>query len=140
WLAKIPALEDTTRLSREVARRLTEWQALTDPAEAMAVKKNLLPRTVDAVKEFVGIERETFADEVLRSVRSERRRLWRAEVQKINWELFDRGVQAFTWLAMEELAKSAHANGLLNGAPRSKELARFAEEATRAQVGREPDE
>ncbi|HLN31595.1 MAG TPA: efflux RND transporter permease subunit [Gemmataceae bacterium] len=140
WLAKIPALEDTTRLSREVARRLTEWQALTDPAEAMAVKKNLLPRTVDAVKEFVGIERETFADEVLRSVRSERRRLWRAEVQKINWELFDRGVQAFTWLAMEELAKSAHANGLLNGAPRSKELARFAEEAARAQVGREPDE
>ena len=31
----------------------------------------------------------------------------RARVKQINWELFDRGIEAFTWYALEELVKAA---------------------------------
>ncbi len=55
-------------------------------------------------------------------------RLWRAR-QAVNWELFDRGTEAFTWFALEELVKAARGTGLLAGAPRGAEAERFAAEA-----------
>ena len=54
--------------------------------------------------------------------------LWRAQVhEKINWELFDRGVEAFTWAALEELARAARSDFLLSGARDGAEFARFVE-------------
>ena len=40
--------------------------------------------------------------------------LWRERVEQINWELFDRGTEAFTWYALEELAKAAASAALLS--------------------------
>src|SRR5262249_850005 len=54
-------------------------------------------------------------------------------------ELFDRGVEAFTWAALEELARSAKGRGLLSGAPHGAECARFAEQVNRARNGKDYD-
>jgi Cu/Ag efflux pump CusA len=66
----------------------------------------------------------------------ERLRLWRERVKAVNWELFDRGTEAFTWYALEELAKGARGQGLLDAAPKGEDTARFAAEATKAQLGK----
>src|SRR5262249_3385736 len=42
WLAKGPALEDVTRISRAVAGRLKEVRALDDPADGLNLKEGLL--------------------------------------------------------------------------------------------------
>src|SRR5205823_5388773 len=45
----------------------------------------------------------------------------------------------YTWLALEELVKGARDVALLGGAPRGRESERFAEEAVKAQLGKEHD-
>ncbi|MFO0802663.1 MAG: efflux RND transporter permease subunit [Gemmataceae bacterium] len=56
---------------------------------------------------------------------------WHERVKALNWELFDRGTEAFTWFAMEETAKAARGQDLLDHAPRGEELERFAAQAVR---------
>jgi Cu/Ag efflux pump CusA len=64
---------------------------------------------------------------------------WRERVKAVNWELFDRGTEAFTWFAIEEIARAARGQGLLDGAPKGTETERFAAEATKAQLGKDSD-
>jgi copper/silver efflux system protein len=64
--------------------------------------------------------------------------LWRARVKKINWELFDEGMDTYTWLALEELARAAQMmkdgrGNLLEEAPRGAETARLAADSVEAQ-------
>ncbi len=139
WLAKNPSLEDLTRLTRAVANRLKDIGALEDPATALSVSYSLPEQVLQQTAEFFGRERKTFAGEVLEAVKARRTALWRERVQKVNWELFDRGVEAYTWLAIEELVKGANDVALLGGAPRSADSRRFAEEAVKAQLGKEYD-
>ena len=62
-------------------------------------------------------ERKTFAGEVLKALEKRRTALWDERIHKqINWELFDRGVEAFTWAALEEVGRAAKSRDLLNGA------------------------
>src|SRR5262249_23739097 len=77
-------------------------------------------------------EPKTFAGEVLGAVSERRLALWRERVKTVNAELFDRGVEVYTWLALEEAAKGANKNG----APRGAEGKRFAGAAARAQLGK----
>jgi Cu(I)/Ag(I) efflux system membrane protein CusA/SilA len=139
WLAKHPALEDVTRLARAVANHLKDIGAVEDPASALSVKDSLPKQVLQQTAEFLGRERKTFAGEVLDAVNAQRAALWRERVKKINWELFDRGVEAYTWLALEELVKGANDVALLGGASRSTESERFTEEAVKAQLGKEHD-
>ena len=133
WLARTPALEDVTRLTRDVAERLAEEGILSvEPNEALAVKETLVRSMVTAAGEVLGVERKTFAGEVLRAVSEERLRLWRTFVdQKVNWELFDRGVEAYTWAALEEVAKQAVSRHLVDGAPKGSPLQAFLAEAAK---------
>ena len=68
-----------------------------------------------------------------------RLRAWRDRVKTVNWELFDRGTEAFTWFALEEAVKAAQSKGLLAGVPRGADAERFATAAFNTQVGRPPD-
>jgi Cu(I)/Ag(I) efflux system membrane protein CusA/SilA len=86
--------------------------------------------------EFLGAERKTFAGEVLQAAKGRYAELWREQVEKTNWQLFDHGVEAYTWLSLEELAKGAQKQGLLTGAPHGNQTERFAEEAVKAQLGK----
>ena len=71
------------------------------------------------------------AGEVLAAVQSERMRLWRDEVsQRINWELFDRGVEAFSWAALEEVGRAAQNRDLLSSASQGAATKQFLDEKT----------
>ena len=64
----------------------------------------------------MGATPKTFAGEVLHALETKRLALWRARVAEIDWELFDRGTEAFTWYALEELVKGAKEHVLLSTA------------------------
>ncbi len=143
WLAKNPALEDVDRLSRDVARRLKDVEAVDDPAASLtpeeARRRPVFGRValvVGFVSDVVGGEPKTFAGEVLRAVTDRRASLWRERVKRANGELLDRGVEAYTWLALEELAKAAGNAGLVGGSTRGAETKRFVEATTQAQLGK----
>jgi Cu(I)/Ag(I) efflux system membrane protein CusA/SilA len=144
WLAKNPAQEEVARLCQKVARLLhavrsptnPKLRALANPPEALALQEGFLRGVVNDVSELLGAAPKTFAGEVLQAVEKERLRFWHERVQKVNWELLDRGVEVYTWLAIEELAKGAKNAGLLGGARHGGETRKLLEEAVKAQIGK----
>jgi Cu(I)/Ag(I) efflux system membrane protein CusA/SilA len=134
-LARNPALEDVTRLSTDVARRLKEAGAVDDPVAALSLHEPLLQNLWTQGGVALGAGQKTYAAEVLRRVLGERASRWHAQVKQINWQLFDRGVEAFTWLSLEELVKGANGVALLSGASHGAESERLAAEAVKAQLG-----
>jgi Cu/Ag efflux pump CusA len=139
WLAKNPALEEVTRISRETAQYLLKIGVLKDVVGALEVKENLLAGLWSQTREIFGAEPKTFAGEVLGAVSAKRMDLWRERVKKVNWELFDRGVEAYTWYALEEVVKGAREIALLSGASKKAEAERFTMEAVKAQLGQVHD-
>src|SRR3954452_10712156 len=107
WLAKLPSLEDVTHLSQDVAANLAEIGAIRNPAEALQLKESPLTSATTAVRQLFGGEHKTLATELLRSVSEKRSQLWQEHVHTVNWELFDRGIETFTWNAIEEVVKAA---------------------------------
>src|SRR5439155_4048805 len=122
-------------------QRLYDLKALQlEPASALELKESVPKQVVGAAAEFLGTERKTFAGEVLAAVSKQRMDLWVAHIhQKINWELFDRGVEAFTWAALEEIGKGAKKLKLLDGAPRGAEYARFLKDVALAGKAEGPE-
>ncbi len=141
WLSRTPALEDVTKVTQAVAQRLTDRQALTAAsANALELREETPLRVFDAFAESLGAERKTFAGEVLKAMEKRRRELWIERIHKrINWDLFDRGVEAFTWSALEEIGTAAKQRDLLGAVPHGEEYGRFVEEANRARNGKEHD-
>jgi Cu(I)/Ag(I) efflux system membrane protein CusA/SilA len=141
WLARNPALEDVTKLTGKVAQRLAGEGALKEePAQALVLKEPLPVHALNRTAEALGADRKTFAGEVLAALKERRLALWRERVHRVNWELFDRGVEALNWAALEEYAKSAKSRGLLGGADHGTEFTRFGDEAAKARAGRTADE
>ncbi len=142
WLAKNPVLEDVTKLTNAVAQALSDRHVLkSEPALALVIKENPVETVVTAVAESAGLGKKTFAGEVLRTVQEKRDALWTGFVQgKLDWELFDRGVEAFTWWALEEVGKSARLSGLLADAPHGDDYARFLDQSALASGGKDYDE
>ncbi|HEY2827394.1 MAG TPA: efflux RND transporter permease subunit, partial [Pirellulales bacterium] len=104
------------------------------PAEALALKPNTFGQIVEGVTELLGSSPPTFAGEVYAKLVAQRTDLWHSAVKKINWELFDRGTETFTWYALEELAKAAEQSSLLSSATRGSETKQFADAAVQAQL------
>jgi Cu/Ag efflux pump CusA len=141
WLAAHPALEDVTRITQKVAEHLAELGALTvEPSAALAVKESALREALAQAGGLLGVRRPTFAEAVHADLSARRLSLWRERVNtKINWELFDRGMEAFTWYALVELGKGVRKRGLLEAAPSGAVATRFVEEADKADNGMVPD-
>lgn len=143
-LAKNPALEDVTKLCQETARSLAALRALqekgsdgqpkdVDPARALSLQGFSLKKVWAEVGTVLGAEPKTLEDEVLATLKERRLALWRERISKqINWELFDRGVEAFTWAALEELGKAAADKGLFDNASHGKEYKQFGVEVSKA--------
>jgi Cu(I)/Ag(I) efflux system membrane protein CusA/SilA len=141
WLARQPSVEDVDRLTRAVAAQLAAARALRgEPARALSLKQSRLQQWLAEAEELLGGERRTFAGEILDAISRKREALWREQVQKTNWELFDRGVETYTWNALEEIAPAAKSRGLLAGAAHGHEYAIFAEEAAKARAGKQADQ
>jgi copper/silver efflux system protein len=115
-------------------------RARLQPSEALAVKEGPVGAFFSGAAVFFGADRKTFAGEVLKATQARRLALWRERVgNKINWELFDRGVEAFTWVALEELGKAARDRGLVRGAAQGAAYERFLKEAARTRRGEDAD-
>jgi Cu(I)/Ag(I) efflux system membrane protein CusA/SilA len=152
WLSKTPALEDVTRLCQEAARHLAALRALKerDPttgelkdlaaANALAVRQPLVQDLVSGLAAAFGGERPTFAGQVHQTLTARRQVLWNEYVnRKVNWELFDRGVETFTWVALEEIGRGAKKLKLLSNVPHGPDYTRFVQQATLARQGKQPD-
>ena len=106
---------------------------VVDAAGALALHESL-PRAIwNRTVEALGVERKTFAGEVFTALEGRRLDLWREQVKKrVNWELFDTGLDTYTWLVLEELARAAEktrdhdGRRLVDGAPHGTETARLA--------------
>lgn len=145
WLAKLPALEDTTRLAQEVANDLAKQGAISDVVAALQIQdarpegwRRVLPRgeILRGIAESFGAAQRTFGGELLRVTEQYRHDQWKEHVHHVNWELFDQGAEAFGWYAMQELIKGAQGVALLDTAPRGPDAARFAAASLQGQLGR----
>ena len=143
WLAKNPALEDVTRLTQKTAQHVASMKAFRGkltPGDALALKESLLSDAVSQVGQFLGAHEKTFAGEVLTAAENHRSALWQERIRKVNSELFDRGTEAYTWYAMEEVTKAAKSLYFLSGAPKGKEAEKFTVEAVKAQLNKSHDD
>ncbi|MBX7165876.1 MAG: efflux RND transporter permease subunit [Pirellulales bacterium] len=128
WFVEAPALEDATRLAQDIVRRLQEDGIVTDPTRALEMQAG--------VQGLLGGQRSTLGEVLLDSIERRREALWLERTQRINWELFDRGTEAFTWYALEELTKGAKNVALVRGAARAAETLRFVDAALAVQLGK----
>jgi Cu(I)/Ag(I) efflux system membrane protein CusA/SilA len=138
-LARHPAVEAVQQIQRQAADHLAAKGVLADPAAALRPHRSGLSQLVHGVRAALGGGTTTLADEVLAAVEERRAALWRERVEKVNWELFDRGTEGFTWYALEELVHSARGAALVGGAARGAEAERFADEAMKARLGKDHD-
>ena len=129
-LALHPNREEVSRLQRQAA----EQTGLILELRASPIAKTL--RTVESA---ITGEHRTLAGETLKAVEAERARHWAERVKQINYELFDRGTEAFTWYAIEELANGGRNLSILNAAERGAETERFAEAAVAVRLGKSHD-
>ncbi|HEX4142312.1 MAG TPA: efflux RND transporter permease subunit [Pirellulales bacterium] len=139
WLAKNPSLEDTTELSRSIAKELKKIGAVKDVVTALEPEQSLIGSWWSAAKELVGSEHQTFAGQLLQAVEDERMKLWHEQVKKIDWELFDRGVEAYTWYALEEVARAAVKAGLVADAKEGRQTEAFSKSSIHVQLGKPYD-
>ena len=132
WLAKSPSLEDLDALCHDVAKALadrtfrsllrflyldvTSFDVALDPGKNLELAQSFLASTASDLKALFGADLPTFAGEVTKAVENKRMHLWQERVHEINWELFDRGTEAYTWYALEELVKAAGHAELLDSA------------------------
>jgi Cu(I)/Ag(I) efflux system membrane protein CusA/SilA len=138
-LALSPAEEVDARVQKRTVDGLAKRGLVRDPAAALELHESDWRKWWSGTREVLGGDRPTLASAALRAVEAERSRLWRERVEAANWELFDRGTEAFTWFALEECVRAAEPRGLLAGAERGAEAERFATAAFHVRVGKARD-
>ena len=138
-LARTPSEEVVTAVRKRTADRLADGGALADPSAAMGLSERRVELSVAGVRSWLAVGTGTSTFAWLPKVEAERERLWTEKVKQINYELFDRGTEAFTWYVLAELAKGAGSAGLLDAAPRGIEAGRFAEADANVRLGRPHD-
>ena len=99
------------------------------------MKESFAQQFASDIGELLGADRKTFASAVNSDIEKERMRLWQERVHDVNWELFDRGTQAFTWYAIEETINGAKNANLLPVSHEGDIARYFAESAIRTQLG-----
>jgi Cu/Ag efflux pump CusA len=88
---------------------------------------------------LLGYSPPSWTEQLWYDLQAERHRLWDEAVERFNWELFDLGTAAYTWLALEELVHKGAEIGLIGSAPRGAETERFRQAARDAQFGKPVD-
>ncbi|HKA08069.1 MAG TPA: efflux RND transporter permease subunit, partial [Gemmataceae bacterium] len=129
-LALHPSRETVSRLQVQLARELEVNLDLPSNRVAVALR---------AVETAVTGERRTLAGETLNAIEAERARLWAERVQRVNYELFDRGTEAFTWYALEELITGGRKLGLTATAEHGKDAEHFANATMAVRLGQPHD-
>jgi copper/silver efflux system protein len=130
WLALNPTREEVGRLVERVAHVLNEQGALDDLVGAMELNERGVARFWSLAVEAFGGEHKSLTAKLLERIDRERLNLWRDAVTKVNWELFDRGVEIYCRQALAELAQAATHQSLLPKTDAGARLAALAERAS----------
>jgi len=128
------------RLSEDLVGMLKARKAIPQDADALVLHESGLAAALSTAGELLGARRKTLASELLAAVERERSQRWREHVKQVNWELFDRGVEAFTWYGLEETVRAASNASLLRKARRGAEAERLAKASLAVQLGQPADE
>jgi copper/silver efflux system protein len=139
WLALNPALEDVTKLTQQVAEDLHERGLIPDVVSALELKGSIPTNLMRQTFESLGAAHQTFDTVLLADVTTKRLTLWEDRVRQVNWELFDRGIEAYTAYALEELARAAVIAGAKGDGPKGEQLEQFSDASLRAQLGQPAD-
>ena len=139
WLTTTPALEDLTLLVHRVVQKGEESGAVTNSVQALELKPGAVGQVIAVVGETFGRTRATLPDEMLQRVIRHHAELWHEHVRRVNWTLFDQGIEAFTLYALEELARVAKQQGLTLSAEKGAETDAFVEASLQSQWGNAPD-
>ena len=131
-LAKRTDAQSVRQLQRALAEKLAADSIVPDAAAALRLNRPGLAGLKGEVFAAFGAKRDTLDGVVLRATEARREALWTARVKTLNWELFDRGTEAFTWYAVDELAGA----GPKARAPRGGETERFAAAVLAARLGK----
>ncbi|HEX4070072.1 MAG TPA: efflux RND transporter permease subunit [Planctomycetaceae bacterium] len=127
WLALNPTREEVGRLIQRVAHDLNEQGALDDLVGAMELKEQGFARLWTLAVETFGGEHKPLTEKLLKRIERQRLGFWRDAVARIDWELFDRGVESYCRHALEELARAAQVQSLLARNDVGQKLAKLAE-------------
>lgn len=139
WLARNPTREEVGRLVQRLGHELSDRGALSDLVAALELKERPLAHLWTSVTEAIGGQHATLAAKLLQRIERKRLQYWREAVREINWQLFDHGVEAYSWIVMQELAKVATSQSLVPDSDSGAKLARFAAAAARAESGKDFD-
>jgi Cu(I)/Ag(I) efflux system membrane protein CusA/SilA len=138
-IALHPSRNGVAELQRDVAESLLSRGLVPDAAAALELRESRFAVAAGKVRSLFTGERRTLARETLKAVETERARLWAERVKQVNFELFDRGTEAYTWYALEELANGSRNLGLLDAAARGFETEQFADAAMAVRLGKPHD-
>jgi Cu/Ag efflux pump CusA len=140
FLASLRELLPGSEIAEHQAELLKQAAGGVTPADALELRTGPVREVFSAVAQTLGAKGKTFASELLKAVEKRRMNLWEEQIhKKINWELFDRGVETFTWAALEEIGRAAKGRALLGDAPHGNEYAAFVEQTTLARNGKPHD-
>jgi Cu/Ag efflux pump CusA len=140
WLARQPAMEDVAGLSEELVKMLKERKAIPEDADALALHESRIAGAISTIKESLSLRGKTLATELLAAIEHHRDELWREHVRQVNFELFDRGLETFTWYALEETVRMGQGATLLDKAPHRAEAEKFAKASLNVQLNKPADE
>jgi Cu/Ag efflux pump CusA len=147
WPRRVIRFPDAERQTRRVLAALEERgyvakaqgddrdSLLNDAAQKALERFDEVMREL-ALRRYQEVEREIGSTAEADDARLKR---WRERVKAIDWELFDRGTEAFTWFALEESVKGARVRNLLAAGPHGAGAERFATEVVNTQLGRAAD-
>ena len=139
WFGRQPLEEDSRQIVLETVRLGEQIGAVVDSVKAMEIKRSWLGSLGESINEAMGTRRGTFAEDILERVRRRHADLWHDYVRQVNYELFDNGVTHYTWYALEESARAAKNQSLVEQASRGVQTSAFAEYSVNSQLGKSSD-
>jgi copper/silver efflux system protein len=114
--------DDVNALVGDAGKRLVEMGLLRQ-ADFLPPAPSLKERALEAVGDVLGFESPAPATRITRDLEAKAASRLKERVNSLNWELFDRTVEAANWAALEELLKAGGALKLTGRMPAPGELA-----------------
>ncbi|HJT35091.1 MAG TPA: efflux RND transporter permease subunit [Pirellulales bacterium] len=102
-LVMSPSLDDVTRLARHAGRHFESLHLVEDGADLFADRPTPWRRAADWIGGALGKSPPTFFTRLSDDVANDFQTAWRKHVRQLNAELFERGSETFTRLAIEEV-------------------------------------
>jgi Cu(I)/Ag(I) efflux system membrane protein CusA/SilA len=138
WLVSRTAREEVELLIQQVLAQLRAQKWLAREADSGQGGKTFRQWPREMARWLMGRPHD-LVERVRTAIDRQRDEHWRAEVRSINGELFDRGVEAYTWLAIQEVLKAARGQGVVTPARRAADTERFLAAVEQIEQGRSPD-